>query len=105
VLHEILCKLRLFAHSGEAETKPLADLATALGSEQCAFYGITEVAQSDAVFQNIRAVSSDILIFSADSTGKCSWSHLCCFRPCFDLVFTIENICLLNDRVMFSHSC
>lgn len=81
-----LCEFCLFAHSGEAETKPLADLATALGSEQCAFYGITEVAQSNAVFQNIRAVSSDILICSVDSTGKCSWSYL---WGIFDLVLTL----------------
>jgi len=42
---------------GEAETKPLSDLAEVLGNG-CCFYGITEVGQSDAVFANIQTRSS-----------------------------------------------
>lgn len=47
---------------GDAETKSLSSLTEALGKEQCSFYGITEVGQSDMVFQNISAGTSDITI-------------------------------------------
>jgi hypothetical protein len=55
--------------AGDAETKPLSALSDALGSEQCSCYGITEVAQSDAVFQNISVAGGDMSVAYADPAG------------------------------------
>lgn len=64
--------------AGDAETKPLSALSDALGSEQCSCYGITEVAQSDAVFQNISVAGGDMSVAYADPAGTCR-SLIACF--------------------------
>ena len=68
----ILCIMYL----GDAETKPLSSLAQALGEGECSFYGITEVAHSDAVFQNISAPNCDITISCEISAGIVLFIHL-----------------------------
>jgi hypothetical protein len=67
--------------TGEAETKPLSSLAQALGGEpQCAFYGITEVAHSDLVFQNVSAPASDMSIVCDAGSGELLHEHIMCWR-------------------------
>ena len=56
-------------YTGDAETAPLSALSCALGEQQCSFYGITQVEQSEAVFQNIGAVSNSITVTCAISAG------------------------------------
>jgi hypothetical protein len=74
------CSLCVFT-TGEAETKPLSSLAQALGGEpQCAFYGITEVAHSDLVFQNVSAPVSDISIVCHAGAGKLLYEYITCLR-------------------------
>jgi hypothetical protein len=75
-----VCSLCVFT-TGEAETKPLSSLAQALGGEpQCAFYGITEVAHSDLVFQNVSAPVSDMSIVCDAGAGKLLYEHITCLR-------------------------
>jgi hypothetical protein len=67
--------------TGEAETKPLSSLAQALGGEpQCAFYGITVVAHSDLVFQNVSAPVSDMSIVCDAGAGELLCEHITCLR-------------------------
>ena len=56
-------------YTGDAETAPLSALSCALGEQQCSFYGITQVDQSEAVFQNIGAASNSITVTCANSAG------------------------------------
>lgn len=56
-------------YTGDAETKALSSLTEVLGQDQCAFYGITKVSQSDVVFQNISAGNSDIKVLGDKLSG------------------------------------
>lgn len=75
ILHVCLCLciyrmyITVSIYTGDAETAPLSALSCALGEQQCSFYGITQVEQSEAVFQNIGAVSNSITVTCANSAG------------------------------------